>query len=98
MQAMFSLSLGAMCFRPRTCEGTIVKATLVDATSPTNVRREILSVIGEPSKESRKAQPQEQRDRKNSATEKTAPGFGWRNGQSSDMMLRALAVSLLHCG
>src|SRR5256885_8382751 len=46
MQATLSLSLGAMWRRPSTCEGTIVKAAVVDATSPTKERRVIGSSLG----------------------------------------------------
>src|SRR5690348_9551248 len=46
MQATLSLSLGATWRRPRTWDGTIVKAAVVDATSPTNVRRSIGLSLG----------------------------------------------------
>src|SRR5690242_17514932 len=46
MQATLSLSLGATWRRPRTCEGTMVKAAVVEATSPTKVRRSIGLSLG----------------------------------------------------
>src|SRR3954469_5252972 len=46
IQATLSLSLGATWRRPRTCEGTMVKAAVVEATSPTKVRRSIGLSLG----------------------------------------------------